>query len=146
MPIVNINILKGKSAGYKKTVLDCIHAALVKTIGIEDWDRFQRITEYDKDDFEFPSFKTDDFMIIARIESLILEKGQEDALERAEAYVEAGADGIMIHSRKKEQKGLLIEEITSSLKSSLSVEPSDVFIVFDEPPLENWGLGGKQKG
>lgn len=45
---------------------------------------------------------TDDFMIIARIESLILEKGEADALERARAYVAAGADGIMIHSRKKD--------------------------------------------
>lgn len=44
---------------------------------------------------------TDDFMIIARIESLILEKGVEDALERARAFVAAGADGIMIHSRRK---------------------------------------------
>ena len=43
---------------------------------------------------------TEDFMIIARIESLILEQGQEDALKRAHAYVKAGADGIMIHSRK----------------------------------------------
>ena len=46
--------------------------------------------------------RTDDFMIIARIESLILEVGMEDALERACAYVKAGADRIMIHSRKKE--------------------------------------------
>lgn len=45
--------------------------------------------------------RTEEFMIIARIESLILEKGQEDALKRAYAYVKAGADGIMIHSRKK---------------------------------------------
>lgn len=45
--------------------------------------------------------RTEEFMIIARIESLILEKGQEDALERAFAYVKAGADAIMIHSRKK---------------------------------------------
>ena len=45
---------------------------------------------------------TDDFMIIARIESLILEKGMDDALERAKAFVKAGADGIMIHSRKKD--------------------------------------------
>lgn len=44
---------------------------------------------------------TDDFMIIARIESLILEKGVDDAFERAKAYLEAGADGIMIHSRQK---------------------------------------------
>ncbi len=44
---------------------------------------------------------TNDFMIIARIESLILENGMDDALVRARAYVEAGADGIMIHSKKK---------------------------------------------
>lgn len=45
---------------------------------------------------------SDDFMIIARIESLILEQGMDDALERAFAFVAAGADGIMIHSRRKE--------------------------------------------
>lgn len=50
---------------------------------------------------------TDDFMIIARIESLILEKGMEDALTRAKAFVEAGADGIMIHSRKKDPAEIL---------------------------------------
>jgi len=50
---------------------------------------------------------TDDFMIIARIESLILEQGMEDALERAFAFVEAGADGIMIHSRRKEPDEIL---------------------------------------
>lgn len=50
---------------------------------------------------------TDDFMIIARVESLILEQGMEDALQRAFAYVEAGADGIMIHSRKKEPDEIL---------------------------------------
>lgn len=50
---------------------------------------------------------TDEFMIIARIESLILEKGMEDALKRARAYVKAGADGIMIHSRRKEPDEIL---------------------------------------
>ena len=45
---------------------------------------------------------TEDFMIIARIESLILERGMDDALDRARAFVSAGADGIMIHSRKKD--------------------------------------------
>ena len=46
--------------------------------------------------------KTKDFMICARIESLILERGMEDALTRAFAFVGAGADAIMIHSRKKD--------------------------------------------
>lgn len=46
--------------------------------------------------------KTKDFMICARIESLILEQGMEDALTRAFAFTAAGADAIMIHSRKKD--------------------------------------------
>ena len=47
---------------------------------------------------------TDDFMVIARIESLILNSGIDDALKRAEAFIAAGADGIMIHSRQKDPK------------------------------------------
>lgn len=43
---------------------------------------------------------TDYFMIFARIESLILNKGLEDALTRARAYIEAGANGLLIHSKK----------------------------------------------
>ena len=46
--------------------------------------------------------KTADFMICARIESLILKQGMEDALTRAHAYVDAGADAIMIHSKEKD--------------------------------------------
>lgn len=45
---------------------------------------------------------TDEFMIIARIESLILKQGMDDAIKRAKAYIDAGADGIMIHSRESE--------------------------------------------
>lgn len=50
---------------------------------------------------------SDDFMIIARIESLILENGMDDALNRAFAFRDAGADGIMIHSRKKDPDEIL---------------------------------------
>lgn len=53
------------------------------------------------------ALRTEEFMIIARIESLILERGMDDALTRAFAYVEAGADGIMIHSRKKSPDEIL---------------------------------------
>ena len=50
---------------------------------------------------------TNDFMIIARIESLILKQGQKDALMRAKAYINAGVDGIMIHSKEKDPKEIL---------------------------------------
>lgn len=51
---------------------------------------------------------TDDFMIIARIESLILDNGMDDAVKRAEAYTEAGADAIMIHSRRNDPNEIFI--------------------------------------
>lgn len=59
--------------------------------------------------------KTEDFMICARIESLILEKGMDDALRRAFAYIEAGADAIMIHSRKKDPSEIF--EFVSKLRA-----------------------------
>ena len=67
--------------------------------------------------------KTKEFMIIARIESLILEKGIEDALKRAFAYVAAGADGIMIHSRKKEPNEVFefVENFREQDKSTILV-------------------------
>jgi phosphoenolpyruvate phosphomutase / 2-hydroxyethylphosphonate cytidylyltransferase len=50
---------------------------------------------------------TKSFMIIARIESLILKQGIDDALTRAKAYIDAGADGIMIHSKEKDGQEIL---------------------------------------
>lgn len=68
--------------------------------------------------------KTNDFMIIARIESLILEKGLEDALMRAKKYIAAGADGIMIHSKKKEPT-----EVISFIASLKEIHPDIPVIV-----------------
>lgn len=53
------------------------------------------------------SLRTDDFMIVARCESLILDQGMDDALQRCLAYVDAGAHGIMIHSRKKDGQEII---------------------------------------
>ena len=53
------------------------------------------------------SLVTEDFMIIARIESLILGKGFNDALDRARTYIDSGADGIMIHSKEKDIKEVI---------------------------------------
>jgi len=50
---------------------------------------------------------TDDFMIFARCESLILDKGMDDAAERCKAYLKAGADGIMIHSRLEDGREIM---------------------------------------
>ncbi len=68
--------------------------------------------------------KTAEFMIIARIESLILEQGMDDALRRAFAYTAAGADGIMIHSRKKTP-----EEIFEFIEKFRSVDRATPLVV-----------------
>lgn len=66
----------------------------------------------------------DDFMIFARIESLILDKGQEDALKRAKAYIRAGADGIMIHSRHKDGA-----EIFEFMRTFRAIDPHTPVLV-----------------
>ena len=63
---------------------------------------------------------SDDFMIIARIESLILESGMEDALMRADAYLNAGADSIMIHSKSKDPKEIIEFMQTSREKDKVT--------------------------
>ena len=65
--------------------------------------------------------RTQEFMICARIESLILERGMEDALTRAFAFAEAGADAIMIHSRKKDPSE--IQEFIEKFRAKDQITP-----------------------
>ncbi|MDC0480077.1 phosphoenolpyruvate mutase [bacterium] len=85
---------------------------------------------------------TEDFMIIARVESLILQKGMDDALKRAESYIDAGADGIMIHSKEKD--GQEIVEFCGKFKKfekrvPLIVVPS-TYAHMNESDLEKLGV------
>ena len=118
MPLVRVDMIKGKTPEYKKKVLDCIHTGLIDSLGIEDWDRFQRIVEIPEEDFERPAGKSEDFMII---------------------------ELTVFPGRTREQKGKAIELITSNLAEELKIAPTDVFIVINEPPLENWGMAGVQR-
>jgi phosphoenolpyruvate phosphomutase len=82
---------------------------------------------------------TDDFMIISRIESLILEAGMNDAIERAKAYIDAGSDAIMIHSRQKDPKEIFkfCEEFHKIPKTvPLKVVPSSFNSVTEEEWIE----------
>ena len=119
MPLVRIEMIKGKPREYKIAILDIVHDCLIDAFGIEDWDRFQRIIEIDKEDSELPEGKTEDFMII---------------------------ELTIFPGRTKEQKRVAIETITESLNKRLGIRNTDVFMVINEPPRENWGLAGKQMG
>ncbi len=79
--------------------------------------------------------KTPDFMICARIESLILERGMEDALERAFAFSGAGADAIMIHSRKKdpsEIKEFIVEFRKKNTTTPIVIVPTSFNSVYED--------------
>lgn len=118
MPLIRIEIIKGKDASYKQTLLDAIHDALVNALGIEDWDRFQRLYELDEDCFQRSESKTDRFTMI---------------------------EITMFPGRTKEQKALVFSEIVRLLSERLGIAATDVFIVLQEPPNENWGLAGIQR-
>ena len=118
MPLVKIEIIKGKSLEYKKTVLDAVHVALENAIQIENWDRFQRLYEIEDDLFERSKNKTDKFTMI---------------------------EITMFPGRTKEKKSILYKEIVKELNERLGIEPTDIFIVINEPANENWGLAGIQR-
>jgi phosphoenolpyruvate phosphomutase len=84
---------------------------------------------------------TKDFMIIARLESLIAGYPVSDALERAFAYVKAGADGVMIHS--KEKTGEDIREFCEGFRKEYSNVPivlvPTTYNRFTEAELHAWG-------
>ena len=85
--------------------------------------------------------RTKEFMICARIESLILEQGMEDALERAFAFVAAGADAIMIHSRKKDPSE--IQEFIEKFRAKDATTP--IVLVptsFNSVTEEEWKARG----
>ncbi len=84
---------------------------------------------------------TKDFMIIARLESLIAGHSVDEALERARAYVEAGADGVMIHS--KEKSGMDIKEFCQRFRKEFERIPivlvPTTYNQFKEKEFQEWG-------
>jgi len=85
---------------------------------------------------------TGEFMIIARIESLIAGMGMEDALKRGRAYVEAGADALLIHS--KEKGGQDIREFCETIRKEYPRIPivavPTTYNTFTEDELNSWGI------
>ena len=117
MPFVKIEIIAGKTPEYKKLLLQAVHDALVQALEIPDDDRFQRLYELSPDCFE-----------------------HRDAVTEKMTLIELS----LFPGRSAEKKKNVITEITNLLGQRLSIPAGDIYIIINEPPLENWGLRGQQ--
>jgi phenylpyruvate tautomerase PptA (4-oxalocrotonate tautomerase family) len=117
MLMVKIEIRAGKTAAYKKSLLDGIHQALVDAFKIPDYDRNQKIYELVQENMEVPSNKTADYIVI---------------------------EITAFQGRSIEAKRNLYKNIVTELSVRLGVKGADVAIILQEVPMENWSvLGGK---
>lgn len=115
MPLVRVDIYKGKSQEYKKAILNGIHEALVEAFKIPEDDRNQRLYEIEEENFERRNNKTKNFTII----EITAFKG-----------------------RSREAKKLLYKKITEKLSENPGIKASDIVIYLNEVSLENWGISG----
>lgn len=116
MPLVKIEIIKGKSQEYKQALLDGIHDALVEAFKIPEDDRIQRLYELDRENFEACG-KSDHFTLI---------------------------EIIAFPGRSLDAKRKLYQAIVRNLGGKPGIPALDIFIVLHEPPLDNWGIRGGQ--
>lgn len=115
MPLVKVEIFKGKSQEYKKALLDGIHSALVEAFKIPDYDRMQRLYELERKNFEIAPTKTEQFTLI---------------------------EITAFQGRSLEAKKNLYSAIIRNLGQLPGINCDDITIVLNEPPLENWGIRG----
>lgn len=115
MPLVKAELLKGKSPEYKRALLDGIHRALVDCFKVPEDDRIQRLYELEASDFVVEAGKTPDFILI----ELTVFKG-----------------------RSLDAKRALYKAIADNLQAALGIKRTDILIVLNEQPLDNWGIRG----
>jgi phenylpyruvate tautomerase PptA (4-oxalocrotonate tautomerase family) len=114
MPLVRIEIVKGRPVSERKRLLQAVHAALVEAFGIPKDDRTQRLIEHDPENFERPPGTTEGYTLI----EIIAFPGRSAAAKRQ-----------------------LYEAVVRNLKR-LGTPANDIFIVLQEPPMVNWGIRG----
>ena len=119
MPLVRIDLRKGKSAAHKKAIADGVYRALRETFTVPDEDRFIVVTEHDDDGF----FYSHSYLNIERTDDL--------------AFIQI----TVTNSRGVEQKKKLFARIASLLSERPGLRPQDVFINLLEVTKENWSFG-----
>jgi phenylpyruvate tautomerase PptA (4-oxalocrotonate tautomerase family) len=114
MPIVTIETRRGLAPATKKALLDGAHQALVDCFKIPDRDRTQKFIEYAREDFEIPP-----------------ERGEHHTIVTL----------VVFAGRSVDAKRALYRSIADRFEAA-GIPRTDVFIVLNEVPVENWGLRG----
>lgn len=118
MPLVRIDIIKGRTAAQRRSLGDAVHRALVDSLGIPAQDRFQVITEHEANELVYDPR----YLGIARSDGIVV----------VQITLSAG--------RPLEKKRRLYQLITENL-AYLDVRPEDVLINLVETAWENWSFG-----
>ncbi|HEX2567857.1 MAG TPA: tautomerase family protein [Burkholderiales bacterium] len=118
MPLVRIDILRGKRPAYRRQLGDAVHRALVETIEVPPLDRFQLVTEHDEADFIYDAR----YLGMARSANLVI----------IQITLSAG--------RSLDKKRALYQRIADNL-AELGVRREDVWINLVEVAKENWSFG-----
>jgi 4-oxalocrotonate tautomerase len=119
MPFVRIDLKRGKSAEYRKTLGEIAYKAMIDLINVPQDDKFQVITEHDRDDLNFA-------------ESYLGSRYSEDIV-----FIQ-----ITLNSgRSVELKKALYKRIVDDFQNQLNGRPDDVVINLVEVPKENWSFG-----
>jgi 4-oxalocrotonate tautomerase len=119
MPLVRIDLRKGKSAEYKRVIGDQIYRAMRETFTVPEEDRFMVVTEHDEDGF----FYSRSYFNIDRTDDLVI------------------IQITVTNSRNIDQKKALFARIVELFAEQPGVRPQDVFINLLEVDKENWSFG-----
>jgi 4-oxalocrotonate tautomerase len=119
MPLVRIDLLRGKSPQYRKAICDGVYQALRETFNVPDEDRFMAVTEHGSDDLSFSS----SYMNIARSEGFVM------------------IQLTVSNTRTVEQKKALYARIVELLSANPGIRPQDVFINLVQVTTEDWSFG-----
>jgi len=119
MPLVRIDLRKGKSAAHKKAIADGIYRAMRETFTVPEEDRFIVVTEHDDDGF----FYSKTYMNIGRTDDLVM------------------IQLTVTNSRNIDQKKALFARIVELLAEEPGLRPQDVFINLVEVDKANWSFG-----
>jgi 4-oxalocrotonate tautomerase len=119
MPLTRVSLRRGKSAVYRKAILDSVYQAMHETFDVPEDDRFMTISEHDDPDFSYGA----DYLGILRSDDLVL------------------IQLTVSKTRTVDQKKALYRGIVERLSDSPGLRPEDIFINLVKVAPENWSFG-----